>query len=67
MNQQYLKEATAAYIAAGGKIKQCAAGDCAIRALDMGLSACRCGCRGDYTDHSMRAAESGRCASILVR
>ena len=31
------------------------------------LDDCRCGCHGDYTDHSMRAGESGRCASIIIQ
>ena len=30
------------------------------------LADCRCGCHGDYTEHTMRAGESGRCASIIV-
>lgn len=29
------------------------------------LADCRCGCHGNYTEHSMR--ESGRCASIIVQ
>lgn len=31
------------------------------------LADCRCGCHGDYTDHSMRAGESGRSASIIIQ
>jgi len=31
------------------------------------LADCRCGCHGDYTDHSMRAGESGRNSSEIVR
>lgn len=31
------------------------------------LSDCICGCRGNYTDHSMRAGESGRSPSVIVR
>ena len=31
------------------------------------LDDCRCGCHGDYTDHSMRAGESGRYSSEIVR
>ena len=31
------------------------------------LDDCRCGCRGNYTEHSMRAGESGRCASIIIQ
>jgi len=33
----------------------------------LSLSDCRCGCHGDYTDHSMRAGESGRCTSIIIQ
>lgn len=32
-----------------------------------GLEKCLCGCRGDYTEHSMRAGESGRSSYIIVR
>ena len=28
---------------------------------------CRCGCHGDYTEHSMRSGESGRYSSEIVR
>jgi hypothetical protein len=28
---------------------------------------CQCGCNGDYTDHSMRAGESGRDPQLIVR
>lgn len=31
------------------------------------LSDCQCGCEGNYTDHSMRAGESGRPTSVIVR
>jgi hypothetical protein len=31
------------------------------------LDDCRCGCHGDYTDHSMRAGESCRSASIIIQ
>lgn len=31
------------------------------------LRDCQCGCDGDYTAHSMRAGESGRPASVIVR
>ena len=29
------------------------------RAIDPGIRYCRCGCRGDYTEHSMRLGERG--------
>jgi hypothetical protein len=31
------------------------------------LDDCRCGCHGDYTEHSMRAGESCRSASIIIQ
>ena len=31
-----------------------------------GLNTCRCGCHGDYTEHSMRAGEAGRYSSEIV-
>lgn len=31
------------------------------------LSVCKCGCHGDYTEHSMRAGESGRSSSVIIR
>ena len=31
------------------------------------LRDCKCGCDGNYTDHSMRAGESGRPSSVIVR
>lgn len=33
----------------------------------LSLDDCRCGCHGDYTEHSMRAGESGRSASIIIQ
>lgn len=30
-------------------------------------NACLCGCNGNYTEHSMRAGESGRPSSVIVR
>lgn len=31
------------------------------------LADCLCGCNGDYTEHSMRAGESGRDSSVIIR
>ena len=58
---------TEAYVSSGGKVKQCTEGDQAIRISPRDLWRCECGCHGDFTDHSMRAGESGRCASVVVR
>ena len=58
---------TEAYVSSGGKVKQCAEVDQAIRISPRDLWHCECGCHGDFTEHSMRAGESGRCASVVVR
>ena len=55
----------AAFFANGGKIQEVPAGQRAETVT--GLNACRCGCHGDYTEHSMRAGESGRYSSEIVR
>lgn len=67
MDKAQLEALTAAFVQNGGKVKQCADGDTAVRVVPAGLWACQCGCLGDYTDHSMRAGESGRCSSVIVR
>ncbi|MBA1280262.1 hypothetical protein [Stutzerimonas stutzeri] len=64
---QNLQELTEHFLASGGQVKQCLAGDRAVRLVPRDLWRCQCGCHGDYTDHSMRAGESGRCASETVR
>jgi hypothetical protein len=61
-----IQQATAAHVNQGGAIKQCAPGDTAVRLVPRDLWRCECGCHGDFTDHSMRAGESGRCASIVI-
>lgn len=67
MTREQLSSLTASYVNNGGKIKQCETGDNAIRLQPRNLWQCQCGCHGDFTDHSMRAGESGRCASVIVR
>lgn len=62
-----IHNATSAHIANGGAIKQCATGDTAILKIPRDLIFCQCGCHGDYTEHSMRAGESGRCSSVIIR
>ena len=64
MTSEQLKQLTDAYT---GKIKHCLPGDHAIRLVPRNLWQCQCGCHGDFTEHSMRAGESGRCASVIVR
>lgn len=67
MQTQDLNAQIEAFFAKGGKVKECLPGDTAIRQVPAGLWQCQCGCHGDFTDHSMRAGESGRCASIIIR
>lgn len=61
-----IAQATAAHAEQGGAVKQCAEGDTAVRQIPRTLWQCQCGCHGDFTDHSMRAGESGRDASIII-
>lgn len=66
MKAQGINAQIEAFFQAGGKVKQCAEGDTAIRQVPRNLYRCECGCHGDFTEHSMRAGESGRCSSIIV-
>lgn len=47
----------AAYKAQGGKVKFIPEGE---SAKDPYLNGCRCGCNGDWTDHTMRKGENGQ-------
>lgn len=58
---------TEQFLSGGGQIKQCLEGDSAVRFSPRGLWSCQCGCNGDFTDHSMRAGESGRSSHEIVR
>lgn len=66
MNREELARLTESFISNGNKIKNCAEGDTAVRQVPKNLWQCQCGCHGDFTDHSMRAGESGRCASVII-
>jgi hypothetical protein len=66
MNREDLQKAMAAFESNGGAVKQCLPGDHAIRLVPRNLWQCQCGCHGDYTEHSMRAGESGRDSSIII-
>lgn len=65
MTHADIESQIAAFFAKGGKIQEVPAGQ-RTEAVP-GLSSCRCGCHGDYTEHSMRAGESGRYSSEIVR
>lgn len=62
-----LEELTSRFLSNGGKVKKCLPGDQAVRFAPRNLWSCQCGCHGDFTEHSMRAGESGRCSSVIVR
>jgi hypothetical protein len=64
---QNLQSLTEQFLARGGQVKQCLPGDRAVRFAPNDLWRCQCGCNGDYTDHSMRAGESGRDPQLIVR
>lgn len=64
--QAMLDRASAAYKARGGVISTIPEGERSA-VPDKALGRCRCGCEGDYTEHTMRAGESGRCSSIIIR
>jgi hypothetical protein len=56
MTKQELQSAMADFSKKGGKVAVVPAG---VTAIDPGLRHCRCGCRGNYTDHTMRLGEKG--------
>ena len=62
-----ISAATERHVSNGGAIKQCAPGDGAVRMVPRNIWMCQCGCHGDFTEHSMRAGESGRCASVIIK
>lgn len=66
MTREQLQQQMAAFEQQGGKVKECLPGDHAVRMIPRNLILCECGCHGDFTDHSMRAGESGRCASVII-
>lgn len=67
MTREQLQQQMAAFEQQGGKVKKCLPGDRAIRVMPRKLWQCQCGCHGDFTEHSMRAGESGRCASVIIQ
>lgn len=57
MTKQELAAQMEAFAARGGSVKQLPEGQSAI---DPMMKHCRCGCRGNWTDHTMRLGESGQ-------
>ena len=66
MTREQIAAQVEAFLANGGQIDVAPPGMTIHESAD-GLWHCRCGCRGNYTEHSMRAGESGRSASVIVR
>jgi len=64
MTRDDINQQIEAFFAKGGKVTTVAP---ETRAFDEGLRFCRCGCHGNYTDHSMRAGESGRHSGSIVK
>lgn len=60
MTKEQLAAATAAFEKNGGQVKQVQEGE---RTIDPAIRYCRCGCEGNWTDHTMRLGESGQRAS----
>ena len=56
MDKKDLAAAMAAFQAEGGEITQVAEGE-KSSLIDPQLRFCKCGCEGNYTDHSMRLGE----------
>jgi hypothetical protein len=54
MTKEQLAQAMAAFTQSGGQVKQVAEGE---RSVSPELRFCKCGCEGNYTDHSMRQGE----------
>lgn len=60
MNKDQLAAALANFSQNGGKVQQVEEGK---RSIDPAIRYCRCGCEGNWTDHTMRLGESGSRAS----
>ena len=56
MTKEQLAAAMAAFEASGGEVKTVKEGE---RAIDPKIRWCKCGCEGNYTDHTMRQGERG--------
>ena len=54
MTKEQLAAAMASFADRGGKIKEVKDGE---RATDPAIRYCKCGCEGNWTDHTMRQGE----------
>ena len=56
MTKEQLAAAMAAFESSGGEVKKVKEGE---RTIDPRIRWCKCGCEGNYTDHTMRQGERG--------
>lgn len=58
-----LDQQVAEFQARGNRVTEVPPGESGVDPL---LKFCLCGCNGDWTDHTMRAGEAGRCSSVII-
>lgn len=56
MSKEQLAAAMAAFEQKGGQVRKVEEGK---RSIDPAIRYCKCGCEGNWTDHTMRMGESG--------
>jgi hypothetical protein len=60
ITRDQIAQAMATFEANGGKVTQCETGARALNhVIDPALAGCTCGCKGSWTDHTMREGETG--------
>lgn len=67
MTKEELAAAMAAFESKGGKVEQVEEGKSGEVYKDPAIRNCRCGCNGDWTEHTMRAGESGRSPYVVIK
>lgn len=60
MSREEMMKAMADFEKNGGQVKRVEEGK---RAVDPMIRYCKCGCEGNWTDHTMRLGENGQRAS----
>lgn len=67
MTKEQLAQAMAAFEQEGGKVESVEEGVSTKKQVDPLIRHCQCGCNGDWTEHTMRAGESGRDIYTVIR
>lgn len=57
MTKEEMSKAMLAFESNGGQVKKVKEG---ASSIDPAIRNCKCGCGGNWTEHTMRAGESGR-------